>query len=139
MLCYPFLDLHAAGIFPSNKELSPADSNTNPRQSGNKSGISIRHSEVESHEMHVELWKDVTNTGDEGKAVQTLAKILLYKEGRTFISSLAREDAEFCIEILDHVSRDPYPLSALAVSDCFVRASQSTTSTFQRNKLSSSH
>jgi len=56
------------------------------------------------------LWKDVTSTSDEGKAVRTLADILLDKDGRTFISNLAREDAELCIEILDHVSRNPYPL-----------------------------
>jgi len=56
------------------------------------------------------LWKDVTSTNNEGKAVRTLADILLDKEGRTFISNLARKDAELCIEILDHVSRNPYLL-----------------------------
>ena len=56
------------------------------------------------------LWKDVTSTSDEGKAVRNLADILLDKDGRTFVSNLARKDAELCIEILDHVSRDPYLL-----------------------------
>ena len=56
------------------------------------------------------LWEDVTDTSDEGKAVRTLAGILLDKEGRKFISNLERKDAWLCIEILDHVSRDPYLL-----------------------------
>ena len=49
------------------------------------------------------LWKEVTSTTDEAKAVRTLAEILAEKEGRTFISRLERRDAELCIEILDHV------------------------------------
>jgi len=60
------------------------------------------------------LWKDVTGTIDEGKAVRTLAEILVDKDGRAFISRLGREDAMLCMEILDHVSRDLYliPLSS---------------------------
>ena len=57
-----------------------------------------------------QLWKDITSTSDKSKAVRTLADILLDKEGRSFISNLERKDAELCIEILDHVSRDPYLL-----------------------------
>ena len=49
------------------------------------------------------LWKDVTNTIDEPKAVRVLADILADKEGRSFISRLEHKDAELCIEILDHV------------------------------------
>ena len=56
------------------------------------------------------LWKGATSTSDEGEAVRTLAEILLDKEGRTFISSLKRKDAQLCMEILDSVSRDPSPL-----------------------------
>ena len=52
------------------------------------------------------LWKTVTSTIDEARAVRTLAEILVDKEGRAFISRLGREDARLCIEILDHVSRD---------------------------------
>ena len=52
------------------------------------------------------LWKDVTNTIDEARAVRTLADILADKEGRTFISRLEHKDAELCIEILDRVSHD---------------------------------
>jgi len=63
------------------------------------------------------LWKRVTNTTDEGKAVRTLAEILADKEGRAFISRLGHEDAELCIEILDHVCCDPYLLPSLVVSD----------------------
>ena len=55
-----------------------------------------------------QLWKDVTNTSDEGKAVRALAEIVLDEEGMTFISHLEPKDAELCIEILDHVSRDPH-------------------------------
>ena len=60
-----------------------------------------------------QLWKVVASISDEGKAVRTLAEILLDKEGRAFISSLERDDAKLCIEILDRVSRDSYllPLS----------------------------
>jgi len=54
------------------------------------------------------LWKNVISTADEDKAVRTLAKILVDKEGRAFMKKLERKDAELCIEILDHVSRDPY-------------------------------
>ena len=60
----------------------------------------------------VKLWGLVCRTSNEAKAVRTLAEILLDKEGRTFIANLTREDAELCIEILDYVSRGPYPLSS---------------------------
>ena len=55
---------------------------------------------------HQRLWDDVTNATDEGKAVRTLAKILVDKEGRDYISRLDRRDAELCIGILDRVSHD---------------------------------
>jgi len=74
------------------------------------------------------LWKDVTSANDEGEAVRTLARIVLDREGRAFISSLERVDAKLCIEILDRVSRDLYPFPSFAVSDGFFRASQCTTS-----------
>lgn len=80
---------------------------------------------------------DAAGTNDEVRAVRTLAEILLDEEGRTFISNLEREDAELCIEILSRVSRDPYLLPILAVSDGFFRASQSTTSKPRRSRLSS--
>jgi hypothetical protein len=84
------------------------------------------------------LWKDVTRITDEGKAVRTLAEILVDKEGRVFLSRLERKDAELCIEILDHVSRDLHLLPSFAISDGFTRASQSTTSEPPRSRLSSS-
>jgi len=64
------------------------------------------------------LWKGVTSTIDEAKAVRTLAEILVDKEGRAFVSRLERKDAELCIEILDHVCRDLYwsRLSAQMIS-----------------------
>ena len=52
------------------------------------------------------LWKGVTSTIDEARAVRTLVEILIDKEGRTFVSRLDRKDAELCIEVLDRVSRD---------------------------------
>ena len=55
-----------------------------------------------------QLWQDVASTSDEGKAVRTLAEIVLDKPGRTFILGLERGDAELCIEILDRVSHDLY-------------------------------
>ena len=51
-----------------------------------------------------QLWKDVTSARDEGKAVRTLAEILVDREGRAFIGALNRADAELCMEMLDHVS-----------------------------------
>jgi len=82
------------------------------------------------------LWNDAATTTDEGRAVRTLAEILLNKEGRTFISNLDRNDAELCIKILDRVSRGPYRLPP-PISDSLFRALQSTTSKPQRNMLSS--
>ena len=86
-----------------------------------------------------QLWQDVASTSDEGKAVRTLAEIVLDKPGRAFISNFERDDAELCIEILDRVSRELYLLPSFAVSDGFFRASQDTTSEPQRNRLSSSY
>jgi hypothetical protein len=90
------------------------------------------------HKHYYRLWADVANTTDEAKAVRTLAEILADRDGRTFISHLERKSAELCIEILDRVSRDLHPLLAFAVSDDFIRASQSTTSETPRSRLSSS-
>ena len=83
------------------------------------------------------LWKDVTTTIGEAKAVRTLVEILADKEGRAFISRLERNDAELCIEVLDHVSRNLY-LPLLLPTD-LVRASQSTTSKPLRSRSSLSH
>jgi hypothetical protein len=57
-----------------------------------------------------QLWEGVTSASDEGKAVRSLAEILVDKEGRIFISNLEREDAKLCIETLDRVSRNPHLL-----------------------------
>ena len=84
------------------------------------------------------LWQDVTGTRDEGKAVRTLARILVDKEGRNFISNLRRTDAELCIELLDHVSHRLYQIPPPAASDGFFRVSQCTSSKLRRNRLSSS-
>ena len=88
------------------------------------------------------LWKYVASARDEGKAVRTLAEILVDKEGRAFIGTLKRADAELCIEILDHVSLNlirsiRFPLSRIRRSS-FTRASKSITSKQRRNRLSSS-
>ena len=50
------------------------------------------------------LWENVTSAVDEAQVVRTLAEIVVDKDGRVFISSLERESAELCIEILDRVS-----------------------------------
>ena len=55
-------------------------------------------------ENYQQLWKNVTNANGEVEAVRTLAEILTDREGRAFILSLERPDAELCIEILDRVS-----------------------------------
>ena len=85
----------------------------------------------------VELWGWVVRTISEVDSIQILAKILAQKEGRSFISNLACKNAKLCIEILDRVSHDLYLLPP-AISDDFIRASESTTSELQRNRLSSS-
>ena len=89
-----------------------------------------------------QLWKDVTSARDEGKAVRTLAEILVDREGRNFIGTLKRADAELCIEILDHVSLNlirpiPFLLFQTQMAS-FIRASKSITSKQRRNRLSSS-
>jgi len=53
-----------------------------------------------------QLWKDVASKADEAEAVRSLAEILADKEGRAFISLLEHKDAELCVGILDHVSRE---------------------------------
>jgi len=73
------------------------------------------------------LWKGITKTNDETKAVQTLIGILADKEGRNFILHLGRSDAGLCIDILDRVSHDLRLLPAFVVSDGLARASQSIT------------
>ena len=89
-----------------------------------------------------QLWKDVTSASDEGKAVRTLAEILVKREGRASTSNLGRGDAELCIEILEHVSlsliHDPIRFPLSPTHGFFIRASQCTTSNGQRNRLSSS-
>jgi len=52
------------------------------------------------------LWAAVTNAADKTQATQTLAEILVDKDGKVFISRLDSKDAELCIEILGDVS--PY-------------------------------
>ena len=52
------------------------------------------------------LWERATNNTDGAEAVRVLTEILADKDGRSFISSLGRDQAESCIRILDHVSRD---------------------------------
>ena len=84
------------------------------------------------------LWGDVTNAVGEAKAVRALAKIVVNKDGRAFISGLGREEAELCIEVLDYVSCD-LRLCPSNVLDRLVRASQSTSSKPTREVLSSSY
>ena len=81
-----------------------------------------------------QLWKGVTSATGEVKAVRALAKIVVNKDGRAFISGLDREAAELCIEVLDYVSCD-LRLSPFNVSDGLARASQSTPSNPTREVL----
>jgi hypothetical protein len=83
------------------------------------------------------LWAHVTGTTDESEAVRTLTEILADRDGRVFISRLERKEAELCIDILDHVSRD-LDLLSFTLSGGFIRASQSTDSNPPRNRLSPS-
>ena len=62
------------------------------------------------------LWKEVTIIGGGDNAFRILVEILLDKEGRSFVSNLAREDAELCIELLDRVSPSPCFCSSLSPS-----------------------
>ena len=83
------------------------------------------------------LWERVTDANNEAKAVRTLAEILTDKEGRDFTSRLGPKDAELCIEILDHVSRDLHLPPSFVVSDGLSRALQNTPSKRLRDRLSS--
>ena len=85
-----------------------------------------------------QLWEAVTSASDEGKAVQTLAEIVLDKDGKTFILKLEPNDAKLCIEILDRVSRDSYLLPAFVVSGGYFRALRGRNSEPERNLLFSS-
>ena len=85
------------------------------------------------------LWKDVIDSTGETMAVRALADILADKEGRTFVLSLSRKDAEFCIDILDRVSRDLRPQHSFGFSNGSVRVSQETISEpSPRSRLSTS-
>lgn len=53
-----------------------------------------------------QLWKEVTNSVDEVMSVRALADIVVDREGRAFVLGLDHSDAEYCIDILDRVSRD---------------------------------
>jgi hypothetical protein len=55
------------------------------------------------------LWKESRSAADEAESVRTLANILSSEGGREFISNLKPQEAELCIEILDHVSSNPPP------------------------------
>ena len=84
-----------------------------------------------------QLWKDITDTFDEAKAVRILVNILDDKEGRTFVSCLERKDAELCIEILGHVSRGLHLVRPFLSGD-LCRALRYTTSRPQRSRFFSS-
>ena len=68
------------------------------------------------------LWKKVMKANDEGNAIQILLEILSDKEGRDFITNLEKEDAKFCIEILDDVSRNPHSPPVLSHLRLFCQA-----------------
>ena len=70
---------------------------------------------------HKRLWARVSSATGESKAVRTLTEILADRDGRIFISRLERKDAELCIDILDHVSRDLNLLSSFTLSGGFIR------------------
>jgi len=55
------------------------------------------------------LWNNVRASTDQRESIQTLARILSSKDGRAFILDLGPQDAEFCIEILDHVNPNHPP------------------------------
>ena len=81
------------------------------------------------------LWRDVTSANNETQAVRSLAEILIDKEGRGFISSLKRKDAELCIEVLDRVSCDLH--LPFVVLGGFDRGLRGTSSKLPRNNTSS--
>ena len=97
--------------------------------------ILLSHSGIMANNYQ-KLWMDAINAKGEAKAVQILAEILADKEGRNFVSNLGPKDAEFCIELLDRVSRGLFLFSPFIISDGFTRASQSTTSKPQKNSIS---
>lgn len=85
-----------------------------------------------------QLWKDFANSTDEAVAVRVLAGIVADKEGRAFVSRLGRDDAEYCIYILDRVSPELRPLPPFLRSHSLVRVSQEAISKSPpRNRLSS--
>jgi hypothetical protein len=97
----------------------PPDTPSEPRTSHGISALGIPIRTLNSTIKVTRPRKHVTDATDEFKAVRTLAKILVDREGRTFISRLERKEAELCIETLGHVGRDlrllPFSLSHMVL------------------------
>jgi len=70
-------------------------------------------------------WKKARTATDETESVRILTKILSSKEGRTSVFNLEPQDAEFCIEILDHVSLSPIPHSPPLHLSCRCKSNDS--------------
>jgi len=58
--------------------------------------------------VYEQLWKSITDKTDKPEAAQALAEIVSDNAGRDFILRSELEEAEMCIEILDHVSHNPH-------------------------------
>lgn len=58
------------------------------------------------NKIYNQLWKGVTDKTDKPEAAQALVEIVADNAGRDFILGLEREEAELCIEILDHVGQN---------------------------------
>jgi len=61
---------------------------------------------ADSRRRFQELWNSITDGPDRDDAVSALSTILDDMEGRYFISCLERKEADLCIKLLDHVSRE---------------------------------
>ena len=56
------------------------------------------------------LWNKAIKANNESDTIRILLEILSDKEGRIFITNLEdKEDAKWCIEVLDYVSRNLHP------------------------------
>jgi len=55
-----------------------------------------------------QLWKGITDKTDKTEAAEGLAKIVADNAGRDFILGSEYEEAELCVEILDHVSHNTH-------------------------------
>jgi len=76
----------------------------------------------------------MTVATERAESVRTLAEILADEGGRDFTSRSAQDDGGLCVEILDHVSRDPSLILPRSETGFNSRVYRRATSTGSRSR-----